>query len=115
MAVKPIRARPRKSPEQSIEFEPVFTQEQVEKIEADYNQKWGVSRRLMMIVLARSGASLVARWTPGKGGAFVVMFEAIADYRNHLRAGVELADSALARLRSIAAYVDKIVTPKGRK
>jgi len=115
MAAKPTRARPRKSPEQSIDFEPVFTQEQVEKIEADYNQKWGVSRRLMMIVLARSGASLVERWTRGKGEAFVAMFEAIANYRTHLSAGVDLADSALARLRSIAAYVDKIVTPKERR
>ena len=115
MTAKLTRARTRKAPEQSIEFQPIFTDEQVEKFEADYNTTWGVKRRLMMIVLARSSFGLISDgWTRGNGDAFVAVFEAIADYRNHLRNGIKLAHSALARLQCVAAHLDKTNTPKDR-
>jgi hypothetical protein len=32
-------------------FQPIFTNEQVQEFEANYNETWGVSRRVMMMTL----------------------------------------------------------------
>ena len=109
MAAKPTRARTRKSPQQDITFQPVFTDKQVMESETNYNTTWGVKRRVMMAFLSNSSAALLARIKCAKDAeVLITMAEVILDFRKHLHSGVELADCALERLRALCESVDRI-------
>lgn len=90
-------ARTPKPATQSHDFEPVFTNEQVYQNEHAYNKTWGMKRRLTMVILARSKASLVDGFRPDPE-TLLAAIEQIAAYRDHLQAGAKMAASAMARL-----------------
>lgn len=98
-------AKPKKRPS----FKAVFTDEQVKSFEADHNETWGVKRRLTMITLSRSSKQLMDGFAPmiaeDDGEAFSSLLDQINDYRDHMKAGVELADAAMARLLWVGKYV----------
>lgn len=82
------------------DFEAELTQDQVNKIEAEYNHTWGYKRRITLLALSRSKADLVLNFGKDENGPDVLMemVEHIYEFREHLRNGIELADSASARL-----------------
>jgi hypothetical protein len=96
-----------------VEFDAVFTEKDVFKIEGEYNTTWGVSRRIMMMVLSKSSAdlsnifkSIIADDDTGR--VYFEMLEQIDDYKEHLKSGMELADAAAARLLMVATQVEDI-------
>lgn len=94
----------------NINFHPVFTKEQVFKAEEEYNSTWGVKSRIMMMVLSQSGQNLVDNLTSmladdDAAEEYFEMIRYIEDYEQHLKAGIELTQSAIARLLMVAQYV----------
>ncbi|MCW5624172.1 MAG: hypothetical protein KIT73_05590 [Burkholderiales bacterium] len=97
---------PRKTPKKErrkmaqLDFEPALTDAQVDAVEASYNASWGVRRRVMQQVLLKSKAELVEAFSKGEEGEDAAVFatEMIREYKEHLEAGIDLAESALARL-----------------
>lgn len=100
MAHKPRRARA-KLPK----FKPVFTEDQVRQMEADYNESWGARRRLVMITLARTPAQLAEGFADVEGEHFSDLLGHFDDFKAHCKAGMELAESASARLLAVAMYI----------
>jgi hypothetical protein len=90
-------------------FKAVFTDEQVKSFEAGHNETWGVKRRLLMMTMARSSKEMLENFAPlvtdNDGDAFFELYEQIKDYRDHLKAGVEMADAAMARLLWVGQYI----------
>lgn len=82
------------------DFEAELTQDQINKIESDYNETWGVKRRITLLALSRSKAELVLNFGQLEDGADVIMemIDHVHEFREHLRNGIELAESASARL-----------------
>lgn len=93
------------------EFEPVFTDAQVERMEAAHNKTFGVGRRILMVTLARSGAQLVemieGMIAGGDDEAIFEMIDQITQYQTHVTDAAELAEAALARLLWAAQYASK--------
>lgn len=87
------------------EFEPVFTDEQVRQMEADYNESWGEKRRLVMIALTRTPAQLVEGFTHLSGDAFEELLAHMDDFKSHCMAGVEVAEAAKARMLAVGMYI----------
>lgn len=93
-----------------IAFEPAFTEEQVYKAEDEYNTTWGIKRRIMMLVLSKSGKSMADMLESmlsedETAEAYFSMIEQLNDYEKHLKAGIELAQAATARLLMVAQHV----------
>lgn len=82
------------------DFEAALTQDQINAIEADYNETWGVNRRITLLALSRSKADLVLNFGKQEDGPDVVMemIDHIYEFRDHLRACLEMTESASARL-----------------
>lgn len=82
------------------DFEAAFTQDQLNEIEAQYNETWGVKRRITLLALARSKADLVLNFGKDENGPDVLMdmIEHIYEFRDHLRNTIELTETASARL-----------------
>lgn len=106
---KPSHALKHASTQKQPNFQPVFTDEQVYKLEADYNETYGVGRRLTMIALARSSASLLKGFgaTNDNGDTLIAMIEQIAEYHKHLESGIKLSECALARLFSVGRFISE--------
>lgn len=101
-------AEPAQEPATGADFPAVFTEEQVHEAEADYERRWGMRRRFMMIALSRSGAELRACFTPVQAhDALVNMADEIVAFREHLESGLRLADTALERLKAVAVAIDE--------
>lgn len=98
---QPARSRKPKLPK----FQPVFTEDQVRQIEADYNEEWGVRRRLVMITLARTAAQLAEGFRDIEGEAFSELLGHFNDFKAHCKAGMELAESAEARMLAVGMYI----------
>ena len=95
------------------QFEAMFTQEQVYKIEAKYNETHGVSKRLMMMTLTKSHDELFKMVTDmleddSKSDAYFDLIAQIDEYKKHLEAGVEIAQAALARLMLVGDEITGI-------
>lgn len=86
----------------ALDFDPVFTDE-----EAKYNELWGMRRRMMLATLCRSPEFLLERLEKDSEGACVAlnMADHIAEYQKHLEAGIKLAETAVARLKAVAAAI----------
>ena len=97
------RARSRKP--KLPKFQPVFTEDQVRQMEANYNESWGVRRRLVMITLARSAAQLAEGFANIDGEAYSELLGHFDDFKNHCKAGIELAESASARMLAVGMYI----------
>ena len=84
----------------SHDFEAMISSARMKKIEeACAGNSWGIKRRIMLASLSRSKEQLVTA-IRAEGGPEVTeqAIELINDYRKHLQTGIELADSATARL-----------------
>lgn len=97
------RARSRKP--KLPKFQPVFTEDQVRQMEADYNESWGVRRRLVMITLARTAAQLAEGLRDIDGEAYSELLGHFDDFKAHCKAGMELAESASARMLAVGMYI----------
>ncbi|TXI75608.1 MAG: hypothetical protein E6Q43_03255 [Dokdonella sp.] len=97
----PARSRKSKLPK----FKPVFTEDQVFQMEDGYNKSWGVNRWLVMISLARTAAQLGEGFKHIDGDAFTELLGHFDDFKHHCKAGMELAESATARMLAVAMYV----------
>ena len=87
-------------------FEPVFTLEQVNEFERNYNESWGVSRRCAMITLVRSKKELIDGWKSlNDNDAILLLINQLIDYRKHLEIGIEITNTALARLLIVGENV----------
>lgn len=91
------------SKQNPINFAPAFTKEQAFKLEDEYNTTWGVNRRIMMMILSKSSdamsdmlVSIISEDSAAE--TYFAMVEQISDYEQHLKYGIELAQSATARL-----------------
>ena len=94
----------------NTDFEPVFTEEQVYKIEDEYNTTWGVNRRIMMMVLSKSSKSITAMVDSilsedETAEAYFSMIEQMDNYEQHLKGGIELAQAARARLLLVGQHI----------
>lgn len=101
MPTKTARSRKPKLPK----FQPVFTEDQVRQMEADYNESWGVRRRLVMIALARTAAQLAEGFAHIDGDAYSALLDQFDDFKNHCKAGIELAEGASARMLAVGMYI----------
>lgn len=83
-----------------MDFEPSLTMEQLDQIEANYNETWGVKRRITLLALTRSKAELVLNLSKSDNGIDVAMemIDHVHAFRDHLRDGIALAEAASARL-----------------
>ncbi len=84
----------------NTDFEPLMSQGRVFAIEAAYEKTWGVKRRLVLSVLARSRAQLLQGFARPDDDAndLLELIDHIDEYRVHLKAALELAESANARI-----------------
>lgn len=82
------------------DFEAALTQDELNESEAQYNETWGVKRRITLLALSRSKADLVLNFGKQENGPDVLMemIEHIYEFRDHLRNTIELTDTASARL-----------------
>lgn len=104
---KAARSRKPKLPK----FTPAFTEDQVFQMETEYNEHWGVKRRLVMISLTRTAAQLAEGFASIDGEAFTELLGHFDDFKNHCKAGMELAESATARMLSVGMYI--VATQEG--
>jgi len=99
-----------------LSFEPIFTEKKEVEIERAYNTSWGIKRRIMMDVLSRSSEELVEIYAKASaeddGEMLLSIIDQIAEYRDHLKAGVELATSALTRLCMIVEHISDAIDAK---
>lgn len=93
------------------DFKPAFTEEQVFQLEGEYNETWGEKRRLVMITLARTSEQLAAGFANIEPEAFSELLDCFDDFKNHCKAGMELADCATARLLAVGMYIANL--PEG--
>lgn len=93
-------AKRRATGEAELDFQPAMTPAEVFSAEAEYNETWGVKRRIAMVTLTKSRAELTACFLSVDKGvdAMFSMIEEITELRDHLKAGASLAESAIARL-----------------
>ncbi len=91
-----------------------MSKEDVEAIEKNYHETWGVNRRLMNIILSSSSEELLQRHQEDADAPenLLQSIELIAEYRDHLEAGVKAAKATLARLITMAAYIDNYQNKK---
>jgi len=92
-----------------IDFESVFTEAQIHEIEEKYDTTWGVNRRIMMVVLSKSGKSMTdileSMLSEDKvAETYFSMIKQLEDYEQHLKFGIELAQVAIARLLMVAQH-----------
>lgn len=87
-------------------FKPVFTEAEVFQMEADYNAHWGVKRRLVMITHARTAAQLAEGFRDIEGEAFDELIGHLEDFKAHCAAGVDLAESAMAKMLAVGMFID---------
>lgn len=91
-----------------LDFQPLMTESQVFESEAEYNETWGVKRRIMLMMLTRCRADMLDAYAKAGGGGadlYLEMIDHVREYRDHLRAGIELAETSMARLAGIAMAV----------
>lgn len=93
----------------TVQFDAIFSEDDVRAQEAEYNETWGARRRMMLITLARSRTELLNGFGATEDGADTALdlAETLQDYKKHLEAGVELAETARTRLLCIAAAVSE--------
>lgn len=88
----------------NVDFEAVFTDSQLTINEAEYNETWGVKRRLMGIVMARSRSELMENAT---AETCLDLYDQISSYCDHLKAGLEIAEAACARLLVVGSALNE--------
>lgn len=93
-----------------IDFEPIFLEEQMYKIEAEYNTTWGVNRRIMMAMLSKSSKEIIGMVesmlkNDEKIETYFFMVEQLNEYEQHLKAGIGLVQAATSRLLMAGKYV----------
>jgi hypothetical protein len=105
MNAKTRRARAKPTAEPTMDevaqrdFTALVTEAQIEESEREYNSIWGMRRRVMLISLARSRDQLLEGFGSGDGpDTLLNMVEEINLYKDHLREGAEIADTAVSRL-----------------
>ena len=89
-------------------FDAVFTKDRIKKIENEYDEQWRHCRLAMMAVLEKSSDDLLNS-VEGNGNearaALLELINSLSAYQKHLEAGVELANSAIARLVTVGEHV----------
>ena len=98
---------------QPLSFKPVFTKKKSEEIESAYYTNWTFHRKVMMRVLSRSSEQLMEDFKDVEkeeeaGEAFLEILKVIESYQTRLKAGVELSESALARLLAVGEQIVEI-------
>lgn len=90
-----------------LNFPPVWTNEQLKEIEANYEKTWGRFRRITQATLSRSGDQLLEGFGKVEDAMTVVldMVDEIKTYQDHLKSGIELTEAAIARLLCVAKHV----------
>ena len=92
---------------ETIAFNPIFTNEQNSNFEQEYDKTWGTKRRLLMITLSRSSEELITAFDGDEGTEVMTsLMEQLIDYEDHLKAGIELVESATCRLFAVANRLD---------
>jgi len=92
----------------AIPFAPFFTTEDRDQSEANYNQTWGVRRRVLMGFLSVSSDQFLDNLRREDPEILLTMVETICEYRGHLLIATHLADTALDRLVAVGDYLDKV-------
>lgn len=98
---KPARSRKPKLPK----FSPVFTFEQIDQMEHDYNKDWGVRRRMVLAALTRTPAQLAEGFAEADGDHYGELLENYDAFKRHCEAHIELAECATARMLAIGSYI----------
>jgi len=91
-------------------FGSVFTSEQVDSFNANYEQNWGLARRFTSVMLQKTADELiesVSELMDDEGGMDVLrdIQEQLANYLEHAKATVDAAENALARVLLAAQYL----------
>lgn len=92
------------------DFEPVLSLELVNKLESQYNETWGITRRMMLLTLTHSGEQLVQGLVIPSDlsvaySELAYIIEAIDAYCKHLSASLDLAETARARLIAAGKFL----------
>lgn len=89
----------------ALDFEPLMTRDQLRESEAEYNETWGVKRRITMLALTLSRSEFLEnhRASGNEPEVLLDMIDHVDEYRTHLKAGLELAEAARARLLIVSA------------
>lgn len=97
-------------------FDPVLTQQQVFETEAAQEKRWGVVRRTALMFLTLSKDEAVKRFSEDPADADILMdgIKGVANYLVHLRALVDLMNSAQARMMSVGAVIQRGERKKSR-
>lgn len=84
------------------DFEPALDVDQVSAMLANYEERWGPGRMIMLMSLARSKAQLMGDAGGDRVEGLVEMLTQVRAYAQHLRFGLEMADAAALRLAAAA-------------
>lgn len=92
-----------KATNSALDFEAIFSEEQMRKSESEYNSTWGTKRRLMTITLTKSSNQLLEGFKEDDSLEHIIaLAEQVEEFKKHLEAGIQLAECAMARLESVA-------------
>jgi hypothetical protein len=83
-------------------FKPVFTAQQVRTMDANYSESWGFCRQLVMTTLTRTADQLAEGMRDADGDAVSQLLGQFDDFIRHCLAGIELAETASARVLAVA-------------
>mgnify|MGYP001153632328 CR=1 FL=1 len=90
----------------NVEFDAVFTREQIEEYESEYNTTWGVSRRTALMFLSLNKAEMIEKFGKDDGPDVLLdSVEIIQEYKEHLEAEIKLAEAAIARMICAASVL----------
>lgn len=95
-----------------LTFQPELSVEQFRQSESEYNRTWGVQRRMMLLTLTRTKDELAQGFRDAAdAGEFVAqMLEDLEAYKQHMRDGLNLTESAISRIliAASAAAIDPV-------
>lgn len=85
---------------QNLQFDALFTQEQIANIESEYNATWGLRRRVTLQFLSLSKSEMIEKFGTNEEATGLIFeaIEMIQEYKQHLVDMTEITDRAVMNM-----------------
>ena len=74
-------------------------------MEDQYNESWGVKRRIVQIALTKTPSQLAEGIEKTDAETYGTLLDCFNEFKEHCKAGIELAESASARMLAVGMYI----------